>query len=128
MCNECNQNPCANTCPNNPFFEERTETCPLCGEEYPEEEMIYAVCEKCMNACESFYVALDYGKDNQYPVNINGLFAKMLTSEQINEALLALCIEMQKQYYGVAMTAAHDLLTDDPDAFSHWLLEKKNID
>lgn len=126
MCNECLRSPCANTCPNNPNYDdERTVTCPLCGKEYDEGEMDYAVCDDCITRNSSFSAAIKYGESAQAEVSINGFYAKMLTQDQINEALNAIVMEFAQYYSSIAVNNARDFINDDPDNFADWLIEQK---
>ena len=129
MCNECLHSPCANTCPNNQNYDdERTVTCPLCGTEIPEEEMLYAVCDNCLMKNHSVWQAIAYGESERANISINGLYAKLLTPDQISEALKLAAANMIQAYPAMGGAAARDFLTDDPDAYAHWLIEQKNID
>jgi hypothetical protein len=129
MCNECHQSPHATMCPNGtPMVDEYLVDCALCDAEVDEETTTYGICEKCWTDAHTFDNALAYGTTATESVKINGLFAKVLTPDQINEALKCAVMDMKKFYYGFTVSATNDFLSDDDGAFASWLKEQKNID
>ena len=122
MCSECNQSPCATMCPNgDPTVDEILIECALCGKEVDEETTTYGICEKCWAEHHNFDNALAYGSTATESVKINGLFAKVLTPEQINEALKCAVMDMKKFYYDFTASATNDFLSDDDGDFADWL-------
>ena len=129
MCDECHQSPHATMCPNGtPMVDVIYVDCALCGAEVDEETTIYGICEKCWTDHHNFDNALSYGATATESVKINGLFAKVLTPDQINEALKVAVMDMKKFYYDFTIKAANEFLTDDDGAFADWLKDQKNID
>ena len=126
MCDECHQNPHATMCPNGtPMVDEYLVDCALCGSEVDEETTTYGICEKCWTDHHNFDNALAYGATVTESVNINGLYAKLLTPDQINEALKCAVMDMKKFYYDFTIKAANEFLTDDDGNFADWLKEQK---
>lgn len=126
MCDECRQNPCANTCPNNPdFYKRHYKTCPVCLKEYNEEDMDYAVCDSCIALNTKFDTAIEYGNKAKTDVYINGFFAKVLTQDQIDEALLATVMEFAKYFAPIAVNNAREFIADDVSDFADWLKERE---
>jgi hypothetical protein len=127
MCKECGYTTGhATMCPNStPMVDEILADCALCGAEVDEETTTYGICEKCWTDYHNFENALAYGASNQESVKINGLYAKVLTPDQINEALKCAVMDMKKFYYNFTVSAANDFLSDDDGAFATWLKEQK---
>ena len=129
MCDECHQQPHATMCPNGtPMVDVIYVDCALCGAEVDDETTMYGICEKCWAAHHNFDNALAYGNTAQESVKINGLFAKMLTPDQIDSALCQAVLDMKKYYYDFAIKTADEFLRDDDGDFADWLKEQKNID
>lgn len=105
-----------------------TVECALCGEEVDEETTTYGICEKCWAAYHNFDNALAYGKTARVDVSVNGLYAKMLTPDQIDAALRQVVLDMKKYYYDFAIKTADEFIRDDDGDFADWLKEQKNID
>ena len=127
MCQECGFiTGHANTCPNNPdIYEPILTDCILCGREVDEIETTYGICEKCWTEHHNFDNALAYGATATESVKVNGLFAKVLTPDQINEALKCAVMDMKKFYYDFTVSATNDFLSDDDGDFADWLKEQK---
>ena len=125
MCAECNQFPCATMCPNgNPTVDEILIECELCGKEVDEETATYGICESCWNASKTFDNALAHGKDEKISVFINSFFEKMLSDDQINEALLGAVTNMKKEYPDMTQSLVESFISDDDGAFAAFLKEK----
>lgn len=128
MCNECHQNPCANTCPNNPNFNDEPEmkTCPLCGEQFNAEYFENAVCDLCAYKNATYENALAWGKEEPREVEVNGFLAYVFTESEIEEILLR---ELEEKgnvlVAGVRNLNAHKYCTEDIGAFADWLVKKK---
>ena len=105
-----------------------TVECALCGEEVDEETTNYGICEKCWADHHNFDNALAYGKTARVDVSVNGLYAKMLTPDQIDAALRQVVLDMKKYYYDFAINTADEFLRDDDGDFADWLKEQNNID
>ena len=105
-----------------------TIECALCGAEVDEETTVYGICEKCWTEHHNFDNALAYGSTNLVSVSVNGLYAKMLTPEQVDAALRQVVLDMKKFYYDFAIKTADEFLRDDDGDFADWLKEQKNID
>ena len=108
-----------------PDYEEEQIECALCGDEVDEEASLYGICEKCLAAHRNFDNALAYGASNQESIKINGLYAKVLTPDQINEALKCAVMDMKKFYYDFTVSATNDFLSDDDGDFADWLKAQK---
>ena len=122
MCDECHQNPHATMCPNGtPMVDVIYAECALCGNEVGEETTIYGICEKCWAEHRNFDNALAYGKTAQESVKINGLFAKILTPDQIAEALKAAVMRMKSEYPLFVERETKAFLSDDDYDFADWL-------
>ena len=117
----------AATCPNNDDFygEEIMKTCPICGNEYPEDEMDYAACDECIMKHTKFDTAIAFGNDARDEVSINGLFARVLTQDQIDEALKAVVMEFAQYFASVAVNDAREFIGDNEDDFADWLVEQE---
>jgi len=102
-----------------------TVFCPICEREIPEEDMLYAVCDSCISRNTTWDTVLTYGAHSKATVEINALFAKLLSADQINEALLIAATNMRKEYPGSTQAFVHETVSDDPDDFAHWLIEQK---
>ena len=126
MCDECHQNPHATMCPNGtPMVDVIYVDCALCGAEVDEETTTYGICEKCWTDHHNIDNALAYGSTNRENVSVNGLYAKMLTPEQIDAALRQVVLDMKKFYYDFAIKTAEEFLRDDDGDFADWLKEQK---
>ena len=122
MCDECHQYPHAAMCPNGtPMVDVIYVDCALCGAEVDEETTTYGICEKCWAAHQNFDNALAYGNTAQESVKINGLFAKILTPDQINEALKAALMRMKSEYPNFVERETKAFLSDDDYDFADWL-------
>ena len=102
-----------------------TVCCPICEREIPEEDMLYAVCDSCISRNTTWDTVLAYGAHSKATVEINALFAKVLSADQINEALLVAATNMRKEYPGPTQAYVHETVSDDPDDFAHFLIEQK---
>lgn len=111
--------------PAEPEYVESTIICPLCGKEVPEEELIFAVCERCITRNETWETALAYGAHSKTKVEINALFAKVLSDDQINEALHAAAMNVRREYPALASGYVRETVSDDVDDFAHWLIDQK---
>lgn len=109
-----------------PDEEESTVECALCGDEVDEETTMYGICEKCWSAHHNFDNALAYGATAQESVKINGLFAKALTPDQINEALKSVVMGMKKEYPDFTERMVREFLSDDDGDYAEWLVNQKN--
>lgn len=127
MCDECHQHPHATMCPNGtPMVDEYLIDCALCGAEVDEETTTYGICEKCWTEHHNFSNAFAYGETARVDVSVNGLYAKMLTPDQIETALRhAMLYEMP---YDLVVRFSNEFLRDDDGDFADWLKEQKNID
>ena len=95
--------------------------CDLCGEEVPDEECRWGVCDKCLAKAETMENAMNYGADHKVSVEINGYLAHEFSADEIEEILkreLALC-----RLTGCA--EYHGYLTDDSSDFADWLKERE---
>ena len=129
MCDECHQHPHATMCPNGkPMVNMIYVDCALCGAEVDEEANYYGICPMCWDKADTFSNALHYGETAQVDIKINGLFAKVLTPEQINIALSGAVLDMYKFYWEFTLKAAKEFLLDDSGDFADWLKAQKNID
>ena len=132
MCAECGYiKGHATMCPNGtPMVDVIYAECVLCGAEEDETEIYYGICEKCWKDHHNFDNALAYGASErgQQSIKVNGLFAKILTPDQINDALSfwTTVTIVSKLDFGAKM--AIDFLRDDDGDFADWLKEQKNID
>ena len=127
MCSECNQSPCATTCPNGePVVDEVLIECALCGKEVDEEEATYGICEKCWTDAQTLENAIKYGarRSEYLPCEFNEFYAYILTPEQINSALLQVVMDMKKFYYDFTIKTVKSFLHDDDGDFADWLKRK----
>ena len=125
MCVECNQSPCATMCPNgNPTVDEILIECALCGKEVDEETATYGICEKCWSDNKTFENALAHGKEEKISIFVNGFFEKLLSDDQINEALLGAALNMRKEYPAMSRSLVESFISDDDGAFAAFLKEK----
>ena len=108
--------------------DEYVTDCALCGNEVDEETTVYGICEKCWTDHHNFDNALAYGKTARVDVSVNGLFAKVLTPDQINEALQIVFTYVRKAFPYFAEREAQSFLRDDDGDFADWLKAHKNID
>jgi len=127
MCIECGIiNGHATMCPNGtPTVDEYLVDCALCGDEVDEETTTYGICEKCWTDHHNFDNALAYGKTVRVDVSVNGLYATMLTPDQIDAALRQVVLDMKKFCYDFAIKASDEFLRDDDGDFADWLKEQK---
>ena len=129
MCDECHQSPHATMCPNGtPTVDEYLVDCALCGAEVDEETTTYGICEKCWTDHHNFDNALAYGRTARVDVSVNGLYAKILSPDQIEVALEGVIREVIDLYPYYAEMYAKRFLSDDDGDFADWLKEQKNID
>lgn len=113
-------------CPERPYDEDDyKKTCPICGVEYDEDDMLWSVCDSCLSKASTFENALAYGDHNKASVEVNGLFAKILTLDQINEALKAVVLDVRKYYFDVFARLLIEFIDDDTSDFADWLVEWK---
>jgi len=108
-----------------PDYEEEQIECALCGAEVDEETTMYGICEKCWAAHHNFDNALAYGDNHRVVTSVNGLFAKILTPDQINEALKSAMIGMKKEYPDFTERVVREFLSDDDYDYAEWLKRKK---
>ena len=126
MCTECNRHTGhADGCPNATLYDTYTIECALCGKEVDETEATYGICEDCWSKSHTFDTALEYGKTAQESIKINGLFAKVLSPDQINEALKTAVLDMKKFYYDFTIKSAQSFLGDDDHDFADYLKGEK---
>lgn len=129
MCVECNQYPCATMCPNgNPTVDEILIECALCGRDVDEAEARYGICEDCWTKYSNFDNARSYGATATENVEINGLYARILTPDQIENALAAAVNEMKMHYPLSTAKMVKSFISDDDDAFATFLKEKMKND
>lgn len=122
MCAECNQSPCATMCPNGePALDVIYVECVLCGAEVDEETTTYGICEKCWTDHHNFDNALAYGATATESVKINGLYAKILTPDQIESALAVAVRDMKAFYPDFTMKTALEFMAEDDGHFADWL-------
>ena len=108
-----------------PDYEEEQIECALCGAEVDEETTLYGICEKCWAAYRNFDNALAYGDNHRVITSVNGLFAKALTPDQINEALKAAVMRMKSEYPNFVERETKAFLSDDDYDFADWLKRQK---
>lgn len=108
-----------------PDYEGERIECALCGDDVDEEETVNGICPKCWGAHRNFGNALAYGAVSQIPVKINGLFEKLLTPDQINEALKAAATRMKSEYPDFVERETKSFLSDDDHDYSEWLKRQK---
>lgn len=126
MCDECHQHPHATMCPNGtPMVDVIYVDCALCGAEVDEETTTYGICEKCWTDAHTCNNAIAYGKTAQQIVKINGLFAKALTPEQINDAIEGAFYDREKFVNQFIDKSADEFLRDDDGDFADWLKVQK---
>ena len=104
-----------------PDYEEEQTECALCGDDVDEEETMNGICPKCWELHQNFDNALAYGNAAQESVKINGLFAKVLTPDQINEALKAAVMRMKSEFPLFVERETKAFLSDDDYDFADWL-------
>ena len=123
MCAECNQTPCATMCPNGePVLDDDVMLdCALCENEADEAQTRYGICEDCWTKYSNYDNALAYGNDHRLVTSINGLYAKILTPDQIEAALHQAVIDMKKFYYDFTIKTALEFLLEDDSDFADWL-------
>lgn len=95
--------------------------CDLCGEEVPDEECLWGVCDSCLAKAETFGNAMDYGEDRKVSVELNGYLAYEFSADEIEEILKR---ELSDSYI-IGWTSVHNFLTDDSSDFAGWLKERK---
>ena len=125
MCSECHQSPCATMCPNgNPTVDEILIECALCGCDEDEAEARYGICEDCWTKYSNFDNARSYGATATEKVEINGLYAKILTPGQIDKALEGAVWSMKAFYPDATNKSVKAFISDDDGAFAAFLKEK----
>ena len=125
MCAECNHYPCATMCPNGePVVDEILIECALCGAEVDEETTTYGICENCWTDAQTLDNALAYGNDHRIVTSINGLYAKILTPDQIESALAFAVRDMKAFYPDFTMKTALEFMAEDDGSFADWLKRK----
>lgn len=134
MCTECGRDHGhATPCPNNPdcaLDEPEMVECEICGEEVPDEECLYGVCDSCLAKAETFENALAYGKSTRTSVKINGFFAWFFKRNEIEEILLremksAIANLKEVGFYDSRETFEKDFLRNDSSDFADWLKERE---
>ena len=108
-----------------PDYEEEQIECAMCGDDVDEEEAVNGICPKCWAAHQNFDNALAYGNTAKESVKINGLFAKVLTPDQINEALKAAVMRMKSEFPLFVERETKSFLSDDDHDYSEWLKRQK---
>ena len=127
MCAECNQSPCATMCPNGePAVDEITVECALCERDVDEAQARYGICEDCWTKYSNYENAIAYGAKNRSTVSVNGLYAKILTPDQIEAALHQAVVDMKKFYYDFTIKTAQKFLEEDDGHFADWLKRQAN--
>ena len=104
-----------------PDYEEEQIECALCGAEVDEEETVNGICPACWAAHRNFDNALAYGNAAQESVKINGLFAKILTPDQIDNALSFAVRDMKSFFPDFVERETKAFLSDDDYDFADWL-------
>ena len=130
MCTECNQSPCATMCPNvEPVLDDDIMLdCALCGKEVDEAETRYGICEGCWEKHSDYDNALAYGNDHRQTTSINGLHAKLLTPDQIENALALAVRDMKAFYPDFTIKTALEFLAEDDGNFADWLKRRASDD
>ena len=127
MCAECNQYHCATTCPNGePMVDEITIECALCERDVDEAETRYGICEDCWTKYSNYDNAIAYGAENRATVTVNGLYAKILTPDQIESALAFAVRDMKNFYYDFTIKTAMEFLLEDDGDYADWLKRQAN--
>ena len=101
------------------------KTCPICEREFDEDDMDYPVCDECIRRASSLATALKYGGERKQKVEINSLYAKVLSPEQIDEALKSAVEDMRTHYIGFFLKSLHEFINDDTRDFADWLVDQK---
>jgi len=78
-----------------------------------------------LGAHRNFGNALAYGSVNQLSVKINGMFEKVLTPDQIDEALEAAVMRMKSEFPLFVERETKAFLSDDDYDFADWLKRQK---
>lgn len=126
MCDECHQNPCVNTCPNNPnFYVKHYKTCPICLKEYDEEDMDYAVCDDCLQKNKTYEIAQRYGADRKMSVMVNGFYWFLFDAHAINRILAVEACGEKHNDVTLLTDDVPKFFNDDLGDFADWLKEKK---
>lgn len=126
MCDECHQSPHATMCPNGtPMVDEYLVDCALCGAEVDEETTIYGICEKCWTDAHTFHNAVKYGRTETEFVYIHGLYAKILTEDQIEMALQNAVLQIGASYSDFVVREANEFLNENSGDFADWLKAQK---
>ncbi len=127
MCAECGHiHGHAGQCPNNPAeYEPEMVVCEICGEEVPDEECLYGVCDKCLAEAETFENSLRYGSARPASVEINALYEKVLSPEEIDALLYMAVLKLHSEHPLAFRAFIHAHLTDDSSDFADWLKEQK---
>lgn len=108
-----------------PDYEEEQIECVLCGDDVDEEETVNGICPKCWAAHQNFDNALAYGDNHRVVTSVNSLFAKILTPDQITEALKAAVMRMKSEYPLFVDRETKAFLSDDDYDFAEWLKRQK---
>ena len=108
-----------------PDYEEEQIECALCGDEADEEETVSGICPKCWELHRNFDNALAYGSTAQESVKINGLFAKILTPDQIDNALSFAVRDMKAFFPEFVERETKAFLSDDDYDYAEWLKRQK---
>lgn len=106
-------------------YEEEQIECALCGDDVDEEETVNGICPKCWAAHQNFDNALAYGDNHRVVTSVNGLFAKILTPDQIAEALKAAVMQMKVEFPSFAERETKSFLSDDDYDYAEWLKRQK---
>ena len=126
MCTECNRvHGHADGCPNATLYDTYTVECALCEKDVDEMETLCGICEDCWMKAHTFENAISYGDKARVDVKINGLFAKVLSPEQIDEALKAAVMRMKSEYPLFVERETKAFLSDDDYDFAGWLKKQK---
>ena len=127
MCAECNQSPCATMCPNGePMVDDITVECALCERDVDESQTRYGICDDCWSKYSNYDNALAYGAKNRSNVSINGLYAKVLTPDQIESALRQVVVGIKTEFPAFVERETKSFLGDDDGDFADWLKRQAN--
>lgn len=99
--------------------------CDLCGEEVPDEECIWGVCDKCLAEAETFENSLWYGAERPARVKINALYEKVLSPDEIDALLYMAVLKLHTEHPLAFKALIHAHLSDDSSDFADWLKEQK---
>ena len=100
-------------------------TCPICEQEVPDEECRWGVCDKCLAEAETFENSLRYGSARPASVEINALYEKVLSPEEIDALLRMAVLKLHSEHPLAFRAFIHAHLTDDSSDFADWLKERE---